>query len=67
MRTAVLEVLLVSARHPARAGAALAAALRERAVLVRRFAAPRIEDHLRITVGTDAQIDRLLTALADLV
>jgi histidinol-phosphate aminotransferase len=54
----------VFARHPAREGAALAAALRERAVLVRHFAAPRIANHLRITVGADAQIDRLLAARA---
>ena len=57
----------VFARHPVRPGAELAAALRERAVLVRRFAAPRIADHLRITVGTDAQIERLLSALAEIL
>jgi histidinol-phosphate aminotransferase len=53
----------VFARHPAHQGAALAAALRERAVIVRHFAAPRISDYLRITVGNDAQTDRLLSAL----
>ncbi|MFN3521427.1 MAG: histidinol-phosphate transaminase [Phenylobacterium sp.] len=57
----------VFARHPAHDGAALAAALRERAVLVRRFNAPRIADFLRITVGTDAQTDRLLAALAEIL
>ena len=57
----------VFARHPAHRGAALAAALRQRAVIVRHFAAPRISDYLRITVGTDAQIDRLLSALADIL
>ena len=56
----------VFARHPAHDGAALAAALREQAVMVRHFAAPRISDYLRITVGTDAQIDRLLSALSDI-
>src|SRR6266567_2294725 len=40
----------VFARHPAQEGAALATALRQRAVIVRHFAAPRIADHLRITV-----------------
>jgi histidinol-phosphate aminotransferase len=54
----------VFARHPGHDGAALARALRERAVLVRHFAAPRISDYLRITVGTDAQTDRLLAELA---
>jgi histidinol-phosphate aminotransferase len=57
----------VFARHPAHDGAALAIALRRRAVVVRHFAAPRISDYLRITVGTDAQIDRLLSTLADIV
>jgi histidinol-phosphate aminotransferase len=57
----------VFARQPAHEGAALAAALRERAVIVRHFAAPRISDYLRITVGTDAQIDRLLSALSNIL
>ena len=54
----------VFARHPAHEGAALAAALREQAVIVRHFTAPRISDYLRITIGTDEQIDRLLSALS---
>src|SRR6202050_2669290 len=57
----------VFARHPAHEGAALAAALRQRAVIVRHFAAPRIADYLRITVGTDEQIDRLLSALSGIL
>lgn len=57
----------VFARHPAHRGAALSAALRQQAVIVRHFPAPRIADYLRITVGTDAQIDRLLTALSDIL
>ena len=46
---------------------ALAAALRQRAVIVRHFSASRISDYLRITVGTDGQIDRLLSALSEIV
>jgi histidinol-phosphate aminotransferase len=57
----------VFARHPAHAGAALAAALRQRAVIVRHFSAPRIADYLRITVGSDGQIDRLLSALSEIL
>jgi histidinol-phosphate aminotransferase len=57
----------VFARHPAHEGAALAAALRQRAVIVRHFPALRISDYLRITVGTDGQIDRLLSALSDIL
>lgn len=69
LKRAGFEVLpslanFVFARHPAHEGAALAAALREQAVIVRHFSAARIADYLRITVGTDDQIDRLLSALS---
>lgn len=57
----------VFARHPAHEGAMLAAALRQRAVIVRHFSAPRISDYLRITVGTEEQIDQLLSALSDIL
>jgi histidinol-phosphate aminotransferase len=57
----------VFARHPSHDGAALATALRQRAVIVRHFSAPRISDYLRITVGTDGQIDRLLSALSEIL
>jgi histidinol-phosphate aminotransferase len=57
----------VFARHRSHAGAALAAALRQRAVIVRHFQDPRISDYLRITVGTDGQTDRLLSALSDIL
>ena len=53
------------ARHPGRGGAQLAALLRERAVLVRHFARPeRIAPYLRISVGTPAQCDALVRAVA---
>jgi histidinol-phosphate aminotransferase len=57
----------VFARHPSRRGAELAAELRRRGVLVRHFQKPRIEDFLRITVGTDEQCNRLIALLRDLV
>lgn len=54
----------IFARHPAHAGVALAQALRERGIIVRHFARPeRIAPYLRITIGTDAQCDRLIEAL----
>jgi histidinol-phosphate aminotransferase len=54
----------IFARHSVRDGAGLAAALRERSIIVRHFRNPaRIEPFLRITVGTDAQCDALLAAL----
>jgi len=56
----------VFARLPGRDGAELAAALRERKVLVRHFRRPeRIAPFLRISVGTDEQTDALLAALND--
>ena len=57
----------VFARHPSHDAAALAAALRERAVLVRHFAHPRIADYLRISIGTRAQCGQLVDALAAIV
>jgi histidinol-phosphate aminotransferase len=45
----------------------LAQALRERAVLIRHFNAPRIKDFLRITVGTAEHTDRLVAALRDIL
>ena len=54
----------VFARHPRRDGAELAARLRERSIIVRRFERPaRIAQFLRITVGTDAQCEALTAAL----
>jgi histidinol-phosphate aminotransferase len=54
----------VFARHRQHSGQALAASLRERAVLVRHFSAPRIADFLRITVGSNLELDRLVEALS---
>jgi histidinol-phosphate aminotransferase len=56
----------VFTRHPAHAGAELAAMLRERGIVVRHFSRPaRIAPWLRITVGTDAQCGLLLDALRE--
>jgi histidinol-phosphate aminotransferase len=56
----------VFARHPRHKGADLAARLRERGVLVRHFKKPRIEDFLRITVGTEEQCSRLIDVVRGL-
>ena len=54
----------IFARHSVHDGAGLAAALRERSIIVRHFRNPaRVAPFLRITVGTDAQCDALLAAL----
>ncbi|WP_227816382.1 histidinol-phosphate transaminase [Nitrogeniibacter aestuarii] len=57
----------IFARHPAHPGADLAAALRERAIIVRHFKLPRIDAFLRITVGTDEECDALIQALGDIL
>jgi histidinol-phosphate aminotransferase len=57
----------VFARHPRRDAAEIAAGLRETGILVRHFRAPRIDQHLRITVGTPAQCARLRDALRALL
>ncbi|MFI5031415.1 MAG: histidinol-phosphate transaminase [Reyranellales bacterium] len=57
----------VFARHPRHRGAALAAKLREQNILVRHFRKPRIEDFLRITVGTADECDRLIALLRRLI
>jgi histidinol-phosphate aminotransferase len=53
----------VFARHPKHDAAQLAQALRERAILVRHFKQNRIEQFLRISIGTDAECTALITAL----
>jgi histidinol-phosphate aminotransferase len=55
------------ARHPRHSGADLAAGLRARNILVRHFKKPRIQDFLRITVGSEDQCARLTEALRSLV
>ncbi|ARP81009.1 histidinol-phosphate transaminase [Bordetella genomosp. 8] len=53
----------VMARHPAHDAAALAAALRERGIIVRHFSHPRIVQYLRISIGTEQECDALVHAL----
>ncbi len=57
----------VFARHPGRDAGELAKALRERSIIVRHFKLPRIDQFLRITVGTDAECAALTQALGDIL
>ena len=54
-------------RHRQVRGQALFSALRDRGILLRRWDKPRISDFLRISIGTDAQCDELVTALKDIL
>ena len=53
----------VFTRHPQHDAAELAAQLREQKVIVRYFNKPRIDQFLRISIGTDAENQQLLQAL----
>ncbi|MND00622.1 Histidinol-phosphate aminotransferase [compost metagenome] len=58
----------IFARFPGCEGAALAAKLRERGIIVRHFSNPqRISPFMRITVGTDEQCAGLVDALREIV
>lgn len=54
-------------RHPQHAGAKLYQALRDRGIIVRHFKSPRIEEFLRITIGTDEQSNELVAALQEIL
>jgi histidinol-phosphate aminotransferase len=54
-------------RHPGHDGATLAAALRERAILVRHFKSARIDQFLRISIGTDDECARLVEVLREIL
>ena len=48
-------------------GGALYRALKEKGILVRHFDSPRIADYLRITIGTQAQMEALIKALDEIL
>ena len=51
------------ARHSELKGDDLMDYLRSHKILVRHFSKPHIADYLRITIGTDAEMERLASAL----
>ena len=55
------------ARHSLRSAQELFQALREREIIVRYFNKPRISEHLRISIGTDEEMDALLHALGEIL
>jgi histidinol-phosphate aminotransferase len=57
----------IFARHPQRDAAQLAQALRALSIIVRHFRLPRIDQFLRITVGTDTECKALIQALRDIL
>jgi len=57
----------IFARHPQHDAEKSALALRQRSIIVRHFKLPRIEQFLRITVGTDEQCSALVAALKEIL
>jgi histidinol-phosphate aminotransferase len=56
----------IFARYPGASGDAVYHELKSKGVLVRHFEHPGIEDFLRITIGTDREMERLLLLIKDL-
>ena len=54
------------ASHPQLTGEALYTGLRQRGILVRHFRKERIKDYVRITIGTQEQMERLVQALEEM-
>jgi len=72
MQTLGFEVLpsaanFIFTRHPQHDATALALALRARSIIVRHFKLPRIDQHLRISIGTDAECASLIEALTEIL
>lgn len=53
--------------HPQLEATEIMKHLREQGILVRYFSLPRIQRHLRVTVGTEEEMDRFLSALKALL
>jgi histidinol-phosphate aminotransferase len=54
-------------KHPKKDAAQIAAALREKYIIVRHFKLPRIDQYLRITIGTDQECNALVNALKEII
>ncbi len=72
LRSLGFEVLpsaanFIFTRHPQHDAAQLAKSLREKSIIVRHFKLPRIDQFLRITVGTDAECKALTEVLREIL
>ena len=57
----------IFARHEEISGEEIYNKLRERGVLVRYFGTDRIKDYVRITVGSDDEMDALINSVKDIL
>ena len=53
--------------HPDQEGKALQQALRDRGILVRWFNVPRIRNYLRVSIGTDQEMDAMCAACEEIL
>jgi histidinol-phosphate aminotransferase len=53
--------------HPAMSAKSIFQQLRDKGVLVRYFDQPRIDEYLRVSIGTDEEMDAFIAALTDIV
>ena len=57
----------IFAMHPKMSGKEIFEKLRERGIIVRRWDQPRISEYLRISIGTDDEMDTLIAALKEIL
>jgi len=57
----------VFAKHPSHDAEKLALALREQSIIVRFFKKPKIDQHLRISIGTESECQALVDALKNIL
>lgn len=57
----------VFTKHPSKDAAEIAMRLREKHIIVRHFKLPRIDQHLRVTVGTNQECKALVNALKEIL
>ena len=57
----------IFAKHPSKPGKEIFESLREKGIIVRRFDKERISEYLRISIGTDEQMDTLVAELKNIL
>ncbi len=57
----------IFAKHESVSGEVIFKALKDRGIFVRHWNKPRIENYLRISIGTDEQMDKLIAALREIL
>lgn len=57
----------IFARHPQKSGKEIFDALRQRNIIVRRWDIERISEYLRISIGTDEEMDQLIKVLKEIL